>query len=175
MDLGKKFYEYYNDYVNYCKTLSDEYQRENSLYCLDETIYSMDFYKGAAEILKDEKNIYDIGANTNVQRFFFEQNGSNFIGIDEYSFPGGDYTKGMIIQKYPFEIGNKDACAVSHLCLGFLIPIIDENVEYLRQFKTIIFEYPYITREEIETLKKYFTVSKCLEDVEKGCFILHRK
>lgn len=180
-DLGLEFEEYYNTYVLSFKSIINPKYKENrinGLYCLEEALDSMLFYKLCAEELSNEEIVYDIGANTNVQKFFFDKKGVKFVGIDTHvPYKFEYYTNNMILKQYPFHITNyyEVPCCVSHLCLGYLIEINEETISYLRDFKTIIFQYSYITDYELKQLSKYFNISKCFEEYERGCFKLERK
>lgn len=153
-------------FKEYCSYLNEEKLKyeigskernnlEDILYCIEEYICST---KGFYELVlkycleNDIKEIYDIGCCYGWQSEIFINNNIKYIGIEceTLDFWNKDNCT-YINRKYPFPIKhNKDAIAISNLCIGYLVKEFDE----LYSFDTIILNC------KLDTFNSQYTITK---------------
>lgn len=107
-----------------------KYKIDMLQYNIDEGSESLEWYKAILEKVKkyNPKRVIDVGSNINMFGYLFENEGIEYIGIDNYKDVEPIQTnkiKFIHANYYDVREKFKDDIIISCLCVGYLIPCKD--------------------------------------------------
>ena len=107
-----------------------KYKSDMLQYNIDEGSESLEWYKAILEKVKkyNPKRVIDVGSNINMFGYLFENEGIEYIGIDNYKDVEPIQTnkiKFIHANYYDVREKFKDDIIISCLCVGYLIPCKD--------------------------------------------------